>query len=117
MQVEQKKSVWNHNHALNYKGLTKIAIKRLKAFVSKEQTKKAHTPSEMKDKVNSYLKAKENNDELSLTYQNCSYIHYSNLKEKYGLAEEDATNLQKLFDTIKKENKEFDQMEGFVVSN
>jgi len=131
-ELGEKTAIWIHNHQLNFKGPTKSALNELKEFAAKEQTKKTHKPSEIRDKVNSFAKGKEENDEFSMSYQKCSNIHYANLRRMYGLPEEDAENLQELFKLIKnkfpkslcemsfrkvtKNNKEINQLENFAVS-
>lgn len=117
---------------MDFKGPTKSAVTELKAFAAQEMAKKTHTPSQIRDKVNSFAQGKEDSAFCSLSYQQCCNMHYSNLREMYGLAEEDAENLKNLFNLIrtqfpnclcemsfkkiKKGEEEFDQLENFVVS-
>jgi len=66
----EKKAIWSHNHEMTFKGPTKSRLIELRAFVAKEQAKKTHTPSEIRDKVNSFVKEKKD-DEFSISYQKC----------------------------------------------
>jgi len=129
--INQKKTFWDHNHELEFLGVTKILIKDINAYVAKEQLKKTHTPAVIREKVLSYVKGKENND-INLPYNFCSNIHYTNKNKIYGLSEEDADNLQNLFlkikedmpdslckilkKKIKRNDEEADQLDSFLLS-
>ena len=101
--LNERKTIWNHNHKLNYKGLTKVLMKDIKTYVASEQIKKTHTPALSREKMLSYIKGRENGELIDLPYHLCSYIHYTNKKKIYGLSDEDADNLHELFLKIKED--------------
>ena len=87
---------------MNFKGVSKKVVKELKIYVAQEELKLVHTPAEIRDKANTYLQGKENNPNVEIPYQVCSYIHYSSIESIYGPSKEDSNNLKVLMDLSKK---------------
>ena len=87
---------------MNFKGVSKKVVKELETYVAQEELKVAHTPPETRDKVNAYLQGKENNPNVEIPYQVCSYIHYSSIESIYRPSKEDSNNLKVLMDLSKK---------------
>jgi len=98
------KTDWNHNHSLEFNGVTKRVVKEVKNYIAQEELKCAHTPGEIQDKVNAYIQGKENNLKIELPYKVCSYLHYSSVENIYGPSAKDATNLMELMKISKQFN-------------
>ncbi len=69
--------------------------------MTNEEIESIHTPSQIFEKAEAYLKGKGIQNGTELSYKKCATLHYSVNTNIFGPANKDATNLNKLLNLMK----------------
>jgi len=95
------KTVFDHNHTLDHKGISKEAKHEVLQYMAKQELEHAYTPGQIYEKAEAYLQGKGILEENKFKYSVCAAMHYSMRNQIYGPPHQDAASLLDLADLIK----------------
>ena len=101
--INSKKSHFDHNHELDYEGISKRKAVKITKFMEKREMEEHLNPKDIKKESEAYLEGHLNCDQVEIPYKQSAYLFSKTKKKIWGPSDKDANLLNEFAEEVKKE--------------